>query len=110
MIRWSPAKPLPPRCPHSRLLRLIGHWLPAEVSIGASQPRPWASANFVGARHRFQLLMQGDETAKTAMVARLNGQLEALIWPLSRHIVADTHVSLAEDGSEIALEILTVEE
>lgn len=110
MIRWSPASPLRPRCPHSRLLRLISHWLPAGVSLGTSQPRPWASANFVGARHSFQLLTDEDEAAKAALVARLNAQLETLTWPLSRHIVADAHVSLADDGGGIALEILTVEE
>ena len=51
MIRWSPAAPARPSCPHRRLTRLLTVELGGDAALGGSTIRPWASANFVGARH-----------------------------------------------------------
>lgn len=122
MIRWSPARPLRPRCPHGRLSRLLGKFLPPDLHIAASSLRPWASANFVGARHHFALnWMDTDPQAispdhnpkrnrQNAMVARLESQLALIEWPLYQHIVADISAQPATDHDAILLEILTVEE
>src|SRR3546814_11800172 len=42
-----------PGCPHRRLRRLLARELPHGLTLGVSTLRPWASANFVGARHLF---------------------------------------------------------
>src|SRR3546814_17035476 len=42
-----------PGCPHRRLRRLLARELPHGLTLGVSPLRPWASANFVGARHLF---------------------------------------------------------
>lgn len=123
MIRWSPAQPLRPRCPHGRLARLLGKFLPPDLHIAASGLRPWASANFVGARHHFHLdwkeaVPNGAEPTSTAqgqrcsqaMAHRLESQLAEIEWPLYQHIVADISAHPAPDGHAIYLEILTVEE
>jgi hypothetical protein len=112
MIRWSPARPLKTRCPHGRLRRLLDKALPAELSVAASHLRPWASANFVGARHHFTLQLQDllDATALSAMAVRLQDQLAETEWPLFQHIVADLCAQPAPDQQGLLLAILTVED
>lgn len=118
MSRWSPAQPLRPRCPHGRLSRLLGKFLPPDLHIAESGLRPWASANFVGARHHFTLDWvdapspdagrnpQGIEV----MIQRLASQLATIEWPIYQHIVADISAQPARKDGAILLEILTVEE
>lgn len=104
----SPALPPRPGCPHRRLRRLLARELPHGLSLGASTLRPWASANFVGARHLFPCAFAvGDaEALRQALQARL----ESAEWHLPGHIVADAAVELASGGSELRIEILTVED
>ena len=103
MIRWSPAAPARPACPHRRLTRLLGAELGDGFALGNSTLRPWASANFVGARHLYRC-------SGSSLEARaLQRRLAAIEWRLPGHIVADLGVE-ARCPDEIIIEILTVEE
>lgn len=110
MICWSPARPLRARCPHERLRRLLGHYLPSDWRICQSDAKPWASASFVGTRHNFHV----DVPEGSAMIGALARQLQQdicdLEWPITGHIVADCAVSAANENGGIHLEILTVED
>lgn len=111
MIRWSPARPMRPSCPHGRLLRLLARILPSDIRIETSRLKPWASANFIGARHLFLLNIQAPDGAHHGLAAALQSQLGAAEWPLSGHIVADCAVSPNDvgDAGGLRLEMLTVE-
>ncbi len=102
MRRWSPAAPARPGCPHRRLTRLLAAELGGGILIGASTLRPWASANFVGARHLFPCT--GVQPAKS-----LQDRLMTIEWRLPGHIVADVAVEPGE-GTAFTVEILTVED
>ncbi len=108
MMRWSPAAPPRPGCPHRRLRFLLARELPSGPTLGASTFRPWASANFVGARHIFPCIVAaGDDKAlRDALQARLN----AAEWALPGHIVADIAVEFGADADMLRIEILTVED
>ena len=103
MIRWSPAAPVRPACPHRRIARLLTRLLPPGSQLGASTMRPWASANFVGARHLFPLTLPAG-----AVLTDLSAQLAAFEWRLAGHIVADVAVEPQPDG--LRVEILSVED
>lgn len=103
MIRWSPAIPTRPSCPHRRLERLLALQLDRDAVMGTSTLRPWASASFVGARHIFPC--SGGNLAIEALQARL----AAAEWRLPGHIVADVAVESGDDGG-YSVEILTVED
>lgn len=103
MIRWSPVRPTRPGCPHRRLSRLLTAELAAGMTLGVSTFRPWASANFIGARHIFPCIAEAGPSP-TAVQERL----AAVEWPLRGHIVADIAVEPVEDG--LRIEILTVED
>ncbi len=107
-MRWSPALPPRPGCPHRRLRHLLVRELPHELVPGASTFRPWASASFVGARHIFPcVLTAGDsETIRHALHERLS----AAEWMLPGHIVADVAVECGADPQMLRIEILTVED
>jgi hypothetical protein len=103
MIRWSPTAPAHPACPHRRLTRLLDAELGEGFALGNSTLRPWASANFVGARHLFRC-------SGSSLDARaLQDRLAAIEWRLPGHIVADLSVE-AHSPHEITVEILTVED
>jgi hypothetical protein len=102
MMRWSPAAPARPACPHRRLTRLLAAELGGDITIGVSTLRPWASANFVGARHLFPCT--GDQSAKA-----LQDRLVTTEWRLPGHIVADVAIEPG-DGTAFTIEILTVED
>ncbi len=108
MMRWSPALPPRPGCPHRGLRHLLVRELPPGLTPGASTLRPWASASFVGARHLFRcLLAAGDsEAVRRALHDRLN----AAEWALPGHIVADVAVECGDDPQTLRIEILTVED
>ena len=108
MIRWSATRPARPACPHRRLARLLADQLPHGLRVGASTLRPWASANFVGARHLFPCTV-GDEDVAIMRVL-LQARLEGVEWRLPGHIVADLVVESAEDRTGLRIEILTVED
>ena len=108
MMRWSPALPPRPGCPHRRLRHLLVRELPHGLAPGASTFRPWASASFVGARHLFPcVLAVGDsEPVRRALHDRLN----ATEWTLPGHIVADVVVECGAEPQTLRIEILTVED
>ncbi|WP_256837500.1 hypothetical protein [Sphingopyxis sp. KK2] len=108
MMRWSPVRPVRPGCPHRRLHRLLARELPHGVRIGASTLRPWASANFVGARHLFPCMVGDGDVA--VLRPLLQARLETIEWRLPGHIVADLVVETAEQESGLRIEILTVED
>ena len=107
MKPWSPAAPRRTACPHRRLSRLLTHALPPDVALGESRLRPWASANFVGARHIFPCTVAREDTAGPLRKA-LQDRLRDACWSLPGHIVADIAVETDEDGA-LWIEILTVE-
>jgi len=109
MIGWSPVRPPRPGCPHRRLRRLLTRELPTGVALlGASTLRPWASANFVGARHLFPCSFAvGDGEV---LARAINAHLGAVEFRLPGHIVADVAVEPAEAPGGLRIEILTVED
>ncbi|GAO80003.1 MULTISPECIES: hypothetical protein [unclassified Sphingopyxis] len=108
MMRWSPARPPRPGCPHRRLRRLLMRELQEGITPGASTFRPWASASFVGARHIFPCTLT---TGDAEMVRRaLHDRLGAIEWSLPGHIVADVVVECEANPDMLRIEILTVED
>ncbi|WP_164499246.1 hypothetical protein [Sphingopyxis witflariensis] len=107
MMRWSPAPPPRPGCQHRRLRRLLARELPHGLSLGISTLRPWASANFVGARHLFDCAYAVGEAA--ALRSALQDRLSRTQWALPGHIVADVAVEAGEPGL-LRIEMLTVED
>ena len=103
MIRWSPTAPARAACPHRRIARLLTRLLPPGSQLGASTMRPWASANFVGARHLFRC------SGSSFEARALQDRLAAVEWRLPGHIVADLSVE-ALSPDEFTVEILTVED
>ena len=108
MMRWSPALPPRPGCPHRRLRRLLTREMPPGLSPGASTFRPWASASFVGARHIFPCALAAGDAAATRRA--LQNKLGAAEWTLPGHIVADVAVECGPDPQTLRIEILTVED
>lgn len=80
--------------------------MPPEAALGESRLRPWASANFVGARHIFPCAVTGGEAA--ALRKALQDRLSDACWPLPGHIVAD--IAVETEGSGLRIEVLTVED
>lgn len=108
-MRWSPITLPRPGCPHRRLLRLLAAELPAGVTLlAASTLRPWASANFIGARHLFPCAVPADEAA--SLRADFQAHLAAVEWRLSGHIVADIVIEPGAAADSWRIEILTVED
>lgn len=105
-MHGSPARPLRPACPHGRLRRLLARELSHGLLLGASTLRPWASANFVGARHIFPCTV-GEGEAEQVRVP-LQARLDAVEWRLTGHIVADIAVEAVDEG--LRIEVLTVED
>jgi hypothetical protein len=108
MTRWSPAPSRRPGCPHRRLRNLLAGALPPGMTIGASTFRPWASADFVGARHIFPCVLAVGEA--DAVSAALQSELGAAEWTLPGHVVADVVVECGGAQDALQIEILTVED
>ncbi|HEY0597581.1 hypothetical protein [Sphingopyxis sp.] len=108
MMRWSPAQPPRPGCPHRRLRHLLARELPYGLAPGASTFRPWASASFVGARHLFPCTLAVGDAAMVG--AALQERLSAAEWTLPGHIVADIAVERGAAQDVLQIEILTVED
>ena len=81
----------------------------AAAAIEEICSRPWASATFTGARHRFRLRLDGP-SASAAADGFLRGLAERE-FDLAGHILADIGLvqDLREDGVRLVLEALTVE-
>lgn len=86
-----------------RRLRIAAEAAGVAVTVGEADWTRWASATFVGARHR--LTVSGSGIAFDTWVA---GLAEAEL-PLRGHLVADVAV-VARTGADVVLEVLTVEE
>lgn len=108
MMRRSPASSPRPGCPHRRLRNLLLRELPPGLEPGASTFRPWASANFVGARHIFPCVLATG--SQENMHRRILRELAAVEWALPGHIVADMAVEYAPERHLLRIEILTVED
>lgn len=108
MMRWSPAPPPRPGCPHRRLRRLLERELPPGLMLGISTLRPWASANFVGARHLFDCSYAVGDAAP--LHCALKDRLDAVLWKLPGHIVADIAVEASDGPGMMQIEMLTVED
>lgn len=108
MMRWSPALAPRPGCPHRRLRHLLAGALPIGLALGTSTFRPWASANFVGARHILTVIVAAGDAAVVA--AALQADLAATEWALPGHIVADVVVECGSEPGTLRIEILTVED
>ncbi|MGN7160032.1 hypothetical protein [Sphingomonas sp. SAFR-052] len=86
-----------------RRLRIAAEAAGVAATVGESDWTRWASATFVGARHRVPI--GGSGVAFDAWVAAL---AEAEL-PLRGHLVADVAV-VARSGDRVVVEVLTVEE
>lgn len=78
------------------------------LEVTAGNATRWASATFVGARHRLTLSAARDLNADTWL-----GELEDAELPVRGHLVADVQVVriVRADGRVVAeVEVLTVEE
>ena len=82
---------------HGQLLRALKAWRGAALTIGQSNQRPWASALFLGARHRIEV------TAAEAPVG-----LEDHEFAMTGHFVASIAVEEHADGRWV-IEALTIE-
>ncbi|MDZ3830309.1 MAG: hypothetical protein U0S50_00660 [Sphingopyxis sp.] len=114
MIRWSPAAPGRTACPHRRLARLLARMMPTGIELGRSTLRPWASANFVGARHVFPCTLVPDGAPAMAagaevIAAAMQQMFGDQQWHVPGHIVADVAIEPATDGRGLTIEMLTVE-
>ena len=104
----SPATLSRPACPHRRLGRLLARELPHGLTLGASSLRPWASANFIGARHIFPCVAEGGDSE--TLCRSLHARIADADWKLAGHIVADVAIEPAGAAGALRIEILTVED
>ncbi len=103
MSRWSADRS------RSELLRsLAPHVGPFTMMSGES--RDWASALFLGARHRLALALDGDRAAERA--ERLRETLPEMEIDLRGGFVADIQliVTMRDDRVVLGIEALTIEE
>jgi len=79
-------------------------------TVIAAQSRDWASALFVGARHRLALLIEGEDAA--ARARRLCATLPETEFDLRGGFVADIQliVTLVDDRPVLGIDALTIEE
>lgn len=91
------------------LLRALGPHVGAYRMLSA-ESRDWASALFVGARHRLALALEGSDG--TARARRLGPMLEDCELELRGGFVADLQAIVrTEDGRAVlGIEALTIEE
>lgn len=60
----------------------------------------WASATFIGARHRFDLRIEGEDGAVAQAVERLVSGLPEREIPIIGHIVAEIFASFVKEGKQ----------
>lgn len=87
----------PRRDPHARLITQLLALAGPDSSVIATSTRPWASATFVGQKHRVVLRFDGTDHA-----ARADGfaaRLPEAEFALSGHIVADACVDRRVDAA-----------
>lgn len=83
--------PRPPKHdPHSRVIAQLLALAGTDSSVIATSARPWASATFLGARHRIVLKIEGDDHVEKAETFAKN--LPDAEFSITGHIVADACV------------------
>ena len=109
MTRLKPRARLDPLC--GALVRAIRACSSVEMLVEEIACRAWASATFIGARHRFVVTLPGPDPA--AAEDRLATLLLAHDFTLRGHIVADV-AAFREEGRDeapsLTIEVLTIEE
>lgn len=108
-----PATPRPERRDgHGRLARALLAMAGADATLGDAGFRPWCSATFLGAQHRFTLRIAGaDAAARATALARALPEAE---FAITGHIVADVTVDRLRTDAEgtrlIDVAALTIED
>lgn len=108
-----PATPRPQRrdC-HGRLAAALTDHAGAGASIAEASFRPWCSATFIGAQHRFTLRIEGADAA--VLADRFAASLPDAEFAVAGHIVADATVDAVRhsgDGATLVdLAVLTIED
>lgn len=108
-----PATPRPQRrdC-HGRLGTALLALAGDETTLAEASFRPWCSATFIGAQHRFTVRFTGESAA--AQAALLADRVPDAEWSVTGHIVADATVDAIRDSTDGAVLVdvaaLTVED
>ncbi len=108
-----PAMPRPERRDgHGRLARALLEMAGAGAALTDAGFRPWCSATFLGAQHRFTLRIPGaDAAARAATLARALPEAE---FAIAGHVVADVTVDRlrvdAEGARLMDVAALTIED
>lgn len=90
------------------LLRAIRAWDGGAVLLEEQHSRPWASATFVGARHRLEIRLAGMDAERRA--ERLAGALPQMEFSLARLLVADVAVAARPAPAALVIEALVLDE
>jgi hypothetical protein len=79
-------------------------------TLVATSSRPWASATFIGARHRLAIALEGEDAA--ARATRLQATLSEADVDFHGGFVADILVTARLDGASpvLGIEALTIDE
>ncbi|MFT3967348.1 MAG: hypothetical protein QM690_15840 [Sphingobium sp.] len=107
-----PASPRPVRrdC-HGRLIAALLERAGPDAEMAEDGLTPWASATFIGARHRLVLVLRGDDAASRA--GALASLLPEAEFAIAGHLVADLAVDCCESDhpgeGRLRLSILTIE-
>lgn len=108
-----PSTPRPQRrdC-HGRLAKALLAMAGEDACLTEASFRPWCSATFIGAQHRFTLALTGEMAAsRAAELAAVMGDAEL---PVQGHVLADIVVDRIRDGEQgsVVLDIaaLTIED
>ena len=113
-----PTEPIMPSAPrparrdcHGRLIAALLERAGAGSEVIEDSLSAWASATFIGARHRLTLLITGNDAVERARdLARLLPDAE---FAIAGHLVADLAVDAWESGADgsasLRLSILTIE-
>ena len=94
---------------HAALLRALMPRITPATLLGATS-RDWASALFVGARHRLTFAMDGNDASLRA--ERFEHAVREIEWTIEGGFVADITVVERIDGPRpiLAIEALTIDE
>lgn len=106
-----PASPRPTRrdC-HGRLLTALVARAGPGWEVMEGDLTPWASATFIGARHRVVLALDGEDAVERAEALAV--VLPDADFAIAGHVVADLAVDAVvteEEGARMILSVLTIE-
>lgn len=95
----------------ARLLAALAAKAGARPAIAGLRSRPWASANFTGARHRLTLRFEGAHAAAAA--DRLGEGLAETEFALGRELLVDIALTGRQDaarGTDLVIEALVIDQ